>query len=134
MNPKCSSNIYAVFGLASLLLGAYTIQKTLEYSVTTGDMVGAGVFGLAGVILMVVSVVHFYMAIGYKFGQLERVTGSLQSATLKSEKSVIAEAVKIRFLRKPDADNLNATPENRYVFFISGWRPWVCPESGFLKE
>ncbi len=121
-------------GLAATVLGGYAVRQSMLYVSLTGDLFGGGVFGLAGVGLWVVAVAHFYMAAGYRFGRVEFVTGSLSSATLRTKSKVIAEGVSINFLRKPDADDLNATPDNRYVFFISGWRPWVCPESGFLMD
>jgi len=132
MKPESRSNIYALMGLASILLGAYALRQTLTYLGMTGDSVGASVFGLAGISLLIVAGAHFYMAWGYRFGSIEAVTGSLRSATLIARSGVVAKAVKIRFLRKPDADNLNTTPDSRYVFFVSNWRPWVCKESRFL--
>ena len=133
MKPESRSNIYAIFGFGSLSAAAYAFRKTFEYLGLTGGTVGTLAFGLAGVILMIVAVAHFYMASAYRFGQLEAVTGNFQSATLEAKSGVIAKAIEIRFVRKPDADDLSTTPESRYVFFIGGWRPWVCLESGFLK-
>jgi hypothetical protein len=134
MKPESRSNIYAVMGIASLLLGGYALRQALRYIGMTSDSVGASIFALAGVSLLVVAIVHFYMATGYRFGQLEAVTGSLNCATLMNRSGVIAEGVRIRFLGKPDEDNLSTAPNSRYVFFVSGWRPWVCPVSGFLRE
>lgn len=134
MKPETRSNTYALMGLASTLLGGYALRQAMTYVGMTDDSVGAGVFGLAGISLLAAGVAHFYMAAGYRLGRLEAVTGNLSSATLKAKSGVVAEAVRIRFLRKPDADNASAEPAERYVFFVSEWKPWVCPESGFLRE
>lgn len=134
MRPEYRSNIYAFMGLASILLGSYALERATAYFGMTGDSVGGAAFGFAGFGLLVVAVAHFYMAAGYRFGSLEAVEGSLDSATLRTKSGVVAKAVRIRILRKPDASDPNSTPSNRYVFFISDWRPWVCPKSMFLKD
>jgi hypothetical protein len=134
MRSKYRSNIYAFMGLVSTLLGGYALERATAYFAMTGDSVGGAAFGAAGIGLLIVAVAHFYMAAGYRFGLLEAVEGSLDRATLRTKSGVVAEAVRIRFLRKPDARDSNSSPSNRYVFFISDWRPWVCPESGFLTD
>ena len=56
------------------------------------------------------------------------------TATLRTRSGVVAESVRIRLLRKPDAGNSGSKTNHHFVFFIGNCRPWVCPESSFLKE
>ncbi|MDN7699575.1 hypothetical protein R0290_10660 [Burkholderia semiarida] len=134
MRPESRANAYAIMGLGSTLLGSYALERAIAYFGITGDSVGGIAFGGAGICLFVVAVAHFYMAIGYRFGRLEAVEGSPESATLKAEVGVVAKAVKIRFLRRPDARNSISEQGTRYIFFIGNGRPWVCPESRFLMD
>ncbi|WP_175820983.1 hypothetical protein [Burkholderia sp. BCC0419] len=134
MKPELRANAYAIMGLASTLLGSYALERAITYFGITGDSVGGVAFGGAGICLFVVAVAHFYMAIGYRFGRLEAVEGSLESATLKARAGVVAKAVKICFLRRPDAKKSISEHGARYIFFIGNGRPWVCPESRFLRD
>jgi hypothetical protein len=84
MRLEYRSNIYAFMGLASILLGSYALERAVAYFGMTGDSVGGAAFGFAGVSLLVVAVAHFCMAAGYRFGRLEAVEGSLDSATLRT--------------------------------------------------
>lgn len=134
MKPESRSNAYALMGIAALVLGGYAFRQTIRYVGISGDTLGAGLFGLAGIGLVTVAVAHIYMAAGYRFGRLESVTGSLNTATLRTRSGVVAESVRIRLLRKPDAGNSGSKTNHHFVFFIGNCRPWVCPESSFLKE
>ncbi|WP_175241132.1 MULTISPECIES: hypothetical protein [Burkholderia cepacia complex] len=134
MRPESRANAYAIMGLGSILLGSYALERAIVYFGITGDSVGGIAFGGAGICLFVIAVAHSYMAIGYRFGRLEAVEGSLESATLKAGAGVVAKAVKIRFLRRPDAKNSISEQGTRFIFFIGNGRPWVCPESRFLMD
>jgi hypothetical protein len=71
------------------------------------------------------------MAAGFKLGRLDLVTGSMAAATLQQRHRAVIVASRIQFVRKLDADNANLTADDRDVFFICAYRPWVCKEALF---
>jgi hypothetical protein len=134
MKPESRSTVYALMGVGSIVLGGYTLRQAVTCLRMSGDSFGAALLGLAGIGLVLVAAAHLYMAAGYRFGRLDAVTGSGSTATLWTRSGMVANGVRISLVRKPDADNLSAKSVNRYVFFVGDWKPWVCPESEFLRE
>ncbi|WP_442808984.1 hypothetical protein [Trinickia soli] len=123
--------VFAALGTGAFALGLYALWNTLLYMSISGDATGTTFFGCAAFCLLLVAGLHWYMAAGFKYGALDLVTGTLVAATLQQGSRVVVSATRIQFIRKLDADNLTLTPENRYVFFVCAYRPWVCKEAQF---
>jgi hypothetical protein len=125
---------YAGFGVGSFVFGAYLARRTLLYLWATGDPRGAIIFGLSSLGLFVVGVLHLYMAAGIRFGRVDAVTGTREAATLRRGGQIVAEACQIRLVRDLYYDDPSVEPANRYLFFICGYRPWVCAQASFLAS
>ena len=121
--------VFAALGAGAFALGLYALWKTLLYMRISADAMGTTIFGCVVLCLWLVAGLHWYMAAGFRCGALDLVTGTLAAATLQQGGRVVVSATRIQFVRRLDADIL--TPENRYVFFVCAYRPWVCKETRF---
>lgn len=131
MSPSTRWKVFAALGGGGFALSVYAARQTVRYFAESGDTTGTIIFGGAAIFLLLVAGLHWYMAAGLKFGLLDRVTGSMDDATLEQDRRAVVASAKIQFVRKLDADNANLTPAERYVFFICSYRPWVCKEVDF---
>lgn len=131
MKAELRGQLFAVLGIGAFALSLYLFWKAALYFKTSNDTTGVAVLGCAALSLLVVAGLHWYMAAGFKFGQVDLVTGTVTAATLQQGHRAVAARAKIQFVRKLDADNASLTAEERYVFFICAYRPWVCKEARF---
>ena len=131
MKAESHWKIFAALGAGAFAFSLYAFWKTLLYFNTSEDTTGVAILGCAALSLLLVAGLHWYMAAGFKFGQLDLVTGTLAAATLHQGSRVVMATTKVQFVRKLDADNLSLTPNDRYVFVICAYRPWVCKEAQF---
>lgn len=131
MNPDTRWKVFAALGIGAFALGIYAVWKTWLYFNASADTTGAAIFGGVALCLLLVAGLHWYMAAGFKFGRLDLVTGSMSAATLQQGNRAVIAAAKVQFVRKLDAHNASLTANDRYVFFICSYRPWVCKEADF---
>lgn len=131
MNPDTRWKVLAALGAGALALGLYTMWKTLLYFNASTDTTGAAILGCVALGLFLVACLHWYMAAGFKLGRLDLVTGSMASATLQRGHHAVVSAAKVQFVRKLDTDDASLSADDRYVFFICSYRPWVCKEVDF---
>lgn len=83
------------------------------------------------VVFVFVGAINFYTAYGFKFGRVDEVMGSVDSAVFRRSGRNVREGVRIQLVRVLGTDDLSLTDESRRVLFISGWLPWVCKLSAF---
>ncbi|WP_124450005.1 hypothetical protein [Paucibacter sp. KBW04] len=131
MNPDTRWKVFAGLGTGAFTFALYAIWKTLLYFKTSSDTTGAAIFGCVAVCLLLVAGLHWYMAVGFKVGQLDLATGSMAAATLQKGNRVVIDSQKVQFVRRLDTDDSSLAANDRYVFFICANRPWVCKESQF---
>lgn len=131
MNPDTRWKVLAALGAGALALGLYATWKTLLYFNASTDAAGVAIFGSVALGLFMVAGLHWFMAAGFKLGRLDLVTGSIASATLHQGSRAVITAAKVQFLRRLDTDNASLSADDRYVFFICAYRPWVCKEADF---
>ena len=131
MNPDLRWKMFAALGCGAFVMCLYAVWKTWLYFDISGDTTGTTIFGSVALCLLLVAGLHWYMAAGFKIGQIDLVTGSLTEATLQRGDRVIMATARIQFVRNLDADNLNLTRHEKYVFFVCAYRPWVCKEAQF---
>jgi hypothetical protein len=118
-------------GAGAFVLALYATWKTLLYFKTSSDTTGTAIFACVALCLLFVAGLHWYMAAGFKAGQLDLATGSMAAATLKKGNRVVIDSQRVQFVRRLDADDSSLTANDRYVFFVCANRPWVCRESQF---
>jgi hypothetical protein len=123
--------VFAALGGGALVLSLYAMWKTLLYFNASGDTAGSAIFACIALCLLLVTGLQWYMAAGFKMGRLDLVTSSLAAATLLRGNRIVMETTRVQFLRKLDTDDVSLTPNDRYVFFICAFRPWVCKEAQF---
>ncbi|WP_156920100.1 hypothetical protein [Comamonas composti] len=123
--------ISAAVGSGGFAFFLYFAWKSWIYFNTIGDITGFTILGVSALIFLLAAGFHWYMAVGFKVGRLNLVTGSLSSATLWRGDSIVIATTKIQFIRKLNVDNLNLAEDKRFVFFLSSYRPWVCTEKNF---
>jgi hypothetical protein len=132
MNDGARWQIYALLGFSGIALGLYvfsvvwSLDSSTEHYRTSFWFISA-----TGVVIVLAGLVNFYTAFGFKFGRIDAVVGSRRSAVLIRGEKNVRKAVHIRLLRYLDSDQLDLTDDQRLIFFIGNWRPWVCPVSGF---
>lgn len=125
--------MFALLSAGAFALSIYSFWKTVLYFNSSSDVAGSAFFGFTALILLIVAGLHLYMAAGYKGGRLDYVTGSMENATLKQGNHIVLDKAKIQFHRFVDRDNSSVEPNERFVFLVCAYRPWVCKESHFLK-
>ena len=131
MNPTARWRALAALGGGAFSLGLYATWQTLRYFADSEDAMGALIFGCAAFGLLLTAGAHWYMAAGFKFGRLDLVAGSMAAVTLRQGHRTVIASAKVQFVRKLDADNASLAPDDRYVFLICSYRPWVCKEVDF---
>ena len=81
-------------------------------------------------ILIASSIVNIYTGIAFTSGYLDKVIGTKTSATLFQNGVAVfsgrLRAVKVLF--NDDSEEIDL------VFFMTGFRPWICPKENFLNE
>lgn len=131
MSAKVRWKVLAVFGAGAFALALYSMWKALAHHRTSGDVLGTVIFGCAALGLLLTAGLHWYMAAAFRFGEVDLVTGSLSAATLRRGNRVVLSETTVQFVRRLEADDVSVAPNDRYVFFISAYRPWVCREAQF---
>lgn len=131
MSPETRWKVFAGLGGGAFALALYAIWKTWLYFEASSDTTGAAIFACVALCLLLVAGVHWYMAAGFKVGQLDLAIGSIAAATLKQGNRVVIDSKRVQFVRRLDTDDASLTANERYVFFICANRPWVCKESQF---
>lgn len=131
MKPDIRWKVFTALGCGAFVLGLYTVWKTWRYFNASADTTGAVIFACVATCLLLVAGLHWYMAAGFKLGRLDLVTGSMSAATLQQGRRAVVASAKVQFVRKLDADNLSLAANERYVFFVCSYRPWVCKEDDF---
>ena len=124
-----------LLGVAGIALFLYSAEKTffLQQSgnATNGQIV---LFGLAAVLMLVAGVANLFAAWALSFGRLSSVLGSVDSPVLIDASGVRRQASRIRIKKNLDEGQSHFPENEQVVLFISGWRPWSCPASNFLKH
>lgn len=83
------------------------------------------------IVFILIGAVNFYTAYGLKFGTVDEVVGSLDSAIFRRSGKNVREGVRIQLVRILGTDDLSLTDDGRRFLFISGCRPWVRKLSTF---
>jgi hypothetical protein len=124
--------IYALLGCSGLALGLYVFCMVLSLDSSTEHYrTSFWISSATGVVIVLAGLLNFYTAFGFKFGKIDAVVGSRRSAVLIRGENNVRDEVRIRAVRYLDSDQLDLTDDQRLIFFIGNWRPWVCPVSGF---
>ena len=132
MTDTARSYLYFAMGLGSLAISFYA--ASLAFSLTESSQHYTSSLVLSSsmaVVFVLVGAVNFYTAYGFKFGRVDEVVGSVNSAIFRRSGRNVREGVRIRIVRVLGTDDLSLTDDTRRVLFISGWLPWVCKLSKF---
>jgi len=132
MTDTARSYVYFAMGLGSLAISIYATSLALSLVETSQQYSSSLVLtsSLAAVFILV-GAVNFYTAYGFRFGKVDEVVGSVDSAIFRRSGRNVREGVRIQLVRVLGADDLSLTDDSRRVLFISGWLPWVCRLSNF---
>lgn len=132
MTDTARSYAYFVMALGSIAISFYATSLALSLPKTSQHYSSGLVLTLTmAVVFILVGAVHFYTSYGFRFGKVDEVVGSLDSAIFRRSGRNVREGVRIQLVRVLGADDLNLTDDSRRVLFISGWLPWVCQLSRF---
>lgn len=118
--------------LGHLFLGALGLILTSYMAVLSDQRDGFEVIVVwitITVIFAFFTAFHFYAAIAFCYGHVDRVVGSKSSATLLKGETVVRSGAKIRAVKELLHDSGS---DISLVFFIVGFRPWVCAKDSFL--
>lgn len=126
--------IFVILGIGAFGFALYAANKAIWIGISQGSLASQFIFSLAAFAFVVVGVLHFYMAFGLRYGRLDAVVGSKNSATFIKNGKKIRSQIQIQFARNLDADDLSQMKKEQIVFFISGWRPWSCSAALFLPS
>ncbi|WP_208640180.1 hypothetical protein [Massilia violaceinigra] len=132
MTDTTRSFVYFLMGLGSLAMSFYAASIALSLTKTSQHYSSSLPLCLTiAIVFILVGAVNFYTAYGFKFGRVDEVVGSLDSAIFRRSGRNVREGVRIQLVRVLGTDDLSLTHDERRVLFISGWLPWVCKLSKF---
>jgi hypothetical protein len=124
-----------LLGVAGIALFLYSAEKTFFLqqfgNAPNGQIV---LFGLTAVLMLVAGVANLFAVWALSFGRLSSVLGSVDSPILVDASGVRRRASRIRVKKNLDEGQSRLPDNEQVVLFISGWRPWSCPASNFLKR
>jgi hypothetical protein len=120
----------AAIGVA---LTCYSVSIALSINVTATEHRATLMLCMSmAIFLSCLVLFNFYLAFAFKFGRVDQVSGSKNSATLHRDSTVVKQAQKISWCWSPSGVNEDIPAAHRNVIFIIGWRPWVCGRNCFL--
>ena len=123
--------IYGLMSVGGVVMALWLLDKVLQSEETKKDLFSFYIY-LAGVaVLIVVSAVNLYTAFAFKFGRVDEVAGSMESAALIQGGKTVLEGARIQLKRAYDLENTSLTDDQRNILFICNWRPWVCLAKNF---
>ena len=132
MTDTARSYVYFSMGLGSLAISFYATSLAFSLTETSQHYSSSLVLSSSmAVVFVLVGAVNFYTAYAFKFGRVDEVVGSVDSANFRRSGRNVREGVRIQFVRVLGTDDLSLTDDSRPVLLISGWLPWVCKLSRF---
>ena len=126
MSDNLRWKVYFSFGVGSIAIILYLLYLVLGGAGCNIDFSSTLLFsGVVGAMFLV-SMVHFYTAYAFKFGRVDEVVGSRQSAVLFKAGKKVKDGVRIQLIRDWDVDDSSLTMDQKTIVFVCDWRPWVC--------
>lgn len=126
--------IYTAMSIVAFVLSAYAVRLGFEALAVTSILLDFLVFLVAALVFAVSGVALLYFALSFKFGIVEEVFGSRNSATLVLAGKEVRAGGRIRYLKHLETDDESIGEDEKTVFFIVDWRPWVCVSKNFRLD
>ena len=119
--------VAAVFGF---IMAAYYVVELKPQNIAKLEWGRSEILFALATCILIASVLNFLFGFAMVFGQVDRVLGSRESASIVIGNGVMRDK-RIGFVVRlhPEASD----DGERIVLFMIGLRPWICPADKFLR-
>lgn len=120
----------ALLGFIGIASALWLLRAALVLNHSQSSATGVIAFLVGASCMFVIGAIHLYVSHGLLFGMVVEVSGSCKAPVVTKSEGLKSVFPPIVFFKKIYFEESQASSA-KYLLFISGWRPWICPVEKF---